>query len=61
MQFVPGITLARMIDALVKDQTQRRDGRLYVGILDRLCTEATTFDLGGLEVRRFWKHAIRSS
>jgi serine/threonine protein kinase len=53
IQFVPGITLARLLNALATLQPGSRDGRAFVQVLDDLCTEATTFDLGGLEVRAF--------
>jgi eukaryotic-like serine/threonine-protein kinase len=53
IQFVPGITLARLINALAISPSDSRDGRAFVKVLDELCTEATTFDLGGLEVRAF--------
>ena len=53
IQYVPGITLARLIKALALCQPDSRNGRAFVGILDDLCTETTMFDLGGLETRAF--------
>jgi serine/threonine protein kinase len=53
IQYVPGITLERLINGLAKCQPNTRNGRAFVGILDNLCTEPTTFDLGGLETRAF--------
>ncbi len=53
IQFIPGITLARLINALGMCADDTRNGRTFVGILDNVCTEATAFDLGGLETRAF--------
>ena len=53
IQYIPGITLARIINALAVYPLNTRDGRAFVRILDDLCTETTTFDLGGLETRAF--------
>ncbi len=51
IQFIPGITLARLIKHLGLREPGPRDGHAFVQTLDQLCTEATTFDLGGIEVR----------
>jgi serine/threonine protein kinase len=51
MQFVPGVTLARVIAAMVQRPPETWSGHNYLLILDELCTESTAFDLSGLGVR----------
>ncbi len=53
MQFVPGITLARLIGSFRLCEPEMQNGQAFLAVLDRLCTEPTTFDLGGLTVRAF--------
>ena len=53
MQFVPGITLARLIGSFRLCEPEMQNGQAFLAVLDRLCTEPTTFDLGGLTVRTF--------
>jgi serine/threonine protein kinase len=51
MQFVPGVTLARVIDCMRRRPAETWNGRTYLQILDEVCTEPTAFDLHGLGMR----------
>jgi serine/threonine protein kinase len=53
IQFIPGITLAKLLQLQSRYEPALRSGRSFVEILDESCTEATMFDLGGVEVRAF--------
>ncbi len=51
MQFVPGVTLARLIEGL--NHSPRTTHSRLLAILDELCVEPTPFDLSGVETRNF--------
>ena len=52
MQFVPGLTLARLMEALRRRDPKAWSGADYLAVLDELCAETTTpLDLAGLSVR----------
>ncbi len=53
MQFVPGLTLDRVIDEMRQQDSTCWNGRTFLEVLDRLCTEPTAFDLSGLDNRSF--------
>jgi eukaryotic-like serine/threonine-protein kinase len=55
MQFVPGVTLARLIAAPAQSPADARGGWAFLARLDALCTESTALDLGGLEDRSILK------
>jgi serine/threonine protein kinase len=53
MQFVPGVTLARLIAKLAQVPWPTWSGRTVLNLLDKLSTEPTTLDLSGLADRAF--------
>ena len=51
MQFVPGLTLERIILTLGQRTRQAWNGQALLDVLDTLCTEPVAFDLAGLNNR----------